>query len=390
MKKNLIILMFVSLFVLMVAACSGGGSEPSNSEGASNEGNDSGEAANTGETIKLRVATGLSEQHGWWQGFMVPWMDRVEELTDGQVQFEGFAGGELVEVVQEPDALKNGTADVAILIPFYHENLFPASSITFLPVSFTDEFISGDALNKLMESDVALGDTGKTYYESHYGDNGFKTWALNAGAVYSISTTGHEFNSVDDVKGISMRTPNLLFELMAKNMGVNSVSMNIVEAFDALNRGAFEGIFHTVADWTGAGFQDLLTYTIDDLFLGSSNGVFAMTQETWDSLPSNVQDAMNQAQQEMYENGIQEWVTRAEETRAYNVEEAGGQFISFLDLPEDVQQHITEANVKTWYDYIDFLESNGNPGKEIAILWRDLLIEAGGDVPDELMNLEDY
>ncbi|MBU8906122.1 TRAP transporter substrate-binding protein DctP [Desertibacillus haloalkaliphilus] len=367
--------------ILMLAACGGGGSDPAGSDNTSND---------TGETITLRAATGLSDQHGWWTAFMVPWMDRVEELTDGQVQFEGFSGGELVEVGQEPDALKNGTIDVAILVPFYHENMFPASSITFLPVSHTDEFISGEALRKLMESDVELGDTGKSYYESHYADNGFFSLTLNAGAVYSISTTGYEFNSVDDVEGISMRTPNLLFELMAENMGVNSVSMNIVEAFDALNRGAFEGIFHTPADWTGAGFQDLLTYTIDDLFLGSSNGVFAMTQETWDSLPSEVQDAMLQAHDELYEDGIQEWIDRADAARSYNMEEADGQFISFNDLPEEVQEHITDANVQTWYDYIEFLENNGYPGKDIAILWRDIMIEAGGEVPEELMDLENY
>jgi len=40
-----------------------------------------------GDTITLRAATGLSDQHAWWEASMVPWMDRVEELTDGQVEF---------------------------------------------------------------------------------------------------------------------------------------------------------------------------------------------------------------------------------------------------------------------------------------------------------------
>lgn len=349
-----------------------------------------GESGQSEETITLRVATGLSVQHGWWEGFLVPWMDRVEELTEGKVQFEDFAGGELVKAGQEPDALKTGTADIAILIPFYSESIFPASSITFLPVEYTDANIAANALRSLMESDVALGDSGKSYYQSHYEDNGFKAFTINAGGVYSISTTGHEFDSVENIQGISMRTPNLLFELMAKNMGVNSVSMTIVEAFDALSRGAFEGIYHTVADWTGAGFQDLLKYTIDDLYLGASNGVFAMNQETWDNLPKDVQEAMLQAHDELFEEGITAWTSKDEEARAYNTEEAGGKFVSFNDLPKDVQDHLTKANVQTWYDYIDYLEQNGYPGKDIAILWRDIIIDEGGKLPEELMDLENY
>lgn len=379
LNRVLSIFLIVSLFTL--AAC--GGSETGGTEekkGGEQE----------GETISLRVGTGLSQTHGWWEGMMLPWMERVEELTEGQVQFEDFAGGELVAAGKEPDALKNGTLDIAILIPFYSEAIFPASAVTFLPVEHTSDVIAAKALKSLMESDVQLGDSGKSYYQSHYEDNGFKAFTINAGGVYTISTTGLEFNSVDDIEGISMRTPNLLFELMAKNMGVNSVSMTIVEAFDALSRGAFEGIYHTVADWTGAGFQDLLKYTIDDLFLGASNGVFAMTQEKWDSLPSNVQDAMIEAHNELFEESISIWTNKAEEARKYNTEEAGGKFVSFSDLSADVQKHLTDANVQTWYDYIDYLEENGFPGKDLAILWRDIIIEQGGKVPEALMDLENY
>jgi TRAP-type C4-dicarboxylate transport system substrate-binding protein len=373
-KSVLILLMLGALLTLTACGGTDSGGESNQSE----------------ETITLRVATGLSVQHGWWEGFLVPWMDRVEELTEGKVQFDAFAGGELVKAGQEPDALKTGTADIAVLIPFYSESIFPASSITFLPVEYTDANIAANALRSLMESDVALGDSGKSYYQSHYEDNGFKAFTINAGGVYSISTTGHEFDSVENIQGISMRTPNLLFELMAKNMGVNSVSMTIVEAFDALSRGAFEGIYHTVADWTGAGFQDLLKYTIDDLYLGASNGVFAMNQETWDNLPKDVQEAMLQAHDELFEEGIAAWTSKDEEARAYNTEEAGGKFVSFNDLPKDVQDHLTKANVQTWYDYIDYLEQNGYPGKDIAILWRDIIIEEGGKLPEELMDLENY
>lgn len=64
--------------------------------------------AEEGEKITLRVGTGLPEQHGIWQGDAISWMDKVEELTDGQVEFKTFTSGELVNAGEEIEAVLNG------------------------------------------------------------------------------------------------------------------------------------------------------------------------------------------------------------------------------------------------------------------------------------------
>lgn len=338
-----------------------------------------------GDTITLRAATGLSDQHAWWEASMVPWMDRVEELTDGQVEFETFTSGELVEVPDEVEAIQNGTVDVSLILPIYQPDQFPMTEVTMLPISKSDTVTASKAWRNLVESDKKLSD-GKTYYESQFGDKGIKAFPVSTTQEYAISTTGKEFDSVSAVKGMSLRTPSRIHEMYAKHVGIDSVTIPAVEMFDALSRGAFDGSFYSVADWSGYGFQDLFKYTLTDINFGHFNGLIGMTQSTWDDLPENVQKAMTQAHDEIFIPGAEEWVTRAEEMVGINTEE-GGKFVSFNELDQPVQDLLVSGVEQTWLDYIKLLEDEDMPGKDVALLWRDLLVEEGGTVPDAIANL---
>ena len=339
-----------------------------------------------GDSVTLRVATGLSDQHAWWSAAMVPWMDRVEELTDGQVQFEAFTGGELVEVPDEVEAVQNGTVDVALMLPIYTPDQFPMAEVTMLPVQESSPEAGSEAWKALLESDVELGD-GKTYYESQFGDKGLKAWPVSTTQEYSISTTGTELDSVAAIEGLSLRTPSRIHEIYASKIGVDSVTIPAVEMFDALSRGAFDGSFYSVADWSGYGFQDLFTYTLTGLDLGHFNGLIGMTESTWDGLSPDVQDAMEQAHEDIFEASYEEWVARSDEMIEYNTAE-GGEFATFDDLDADVQAHLEDGVEDTWNDYIGLLEDEGAPGRDVALLWRDLLVEAGGEVPEAIADMQ--
>ncbi|MFC0272515.1 TRAP transporter substrate-binding protein DctP [Metabacillus herbersteinensis] len=353
--------------------------------GGCSDASDSATSANADEeTIKLRAATGLSAQHAWWEASMEPWMERVEELTDGQVQFESFAGGELVSVPDEAEALQSGTVDVAIVLPIYQPDQFPMAEVTMLPLNHSDTLIASKAWKKLLESQEELSD-GKTYSEMQFGD--FKVFPIATTQEYSISTTGHEFNSVDDVKGTSLRTPSRIHEVYSEKTGLKSVTMPAVEMYDSLSRGTFDGAFYSIADWSGYGFQDLFTYTVQGINFGHFNAFIGMSKEKWEEMPENVQEAMTQANEEIFEPGAQEWITRADETIA-DSEKLGGKFVNFSELDQDVQDHFNTGIENTWSDYAELLESNGLPGKELVVMWRDILIEEGGEVPEEIMNLK--
>ncbi len=370
MKNSKLVAALAATSCLAALSACGGGASGDGGDGA----------------MTLRVATGLSDKHAWWSDGMVPWMERVEELTDGEVTFETYTGGELVEVPDEAEAVRNGTVDIALMLPIYTPDQFPMTEVTMLPISSSDSLVASEAWQALLDSDQELSD-GKTYYESQFGDQGFKVWPLSTTQPYVISTTGQEIDSVDTVEGLSLRTPSRIHNMYAEKVGVDSVTIPAVEMFDALSRGAFDGSFYSIADWSGYGFQDLFQYTLTDINFGHFNSVIGMTQDTWDGLSPEVQDAMEQAHEDVFMAGAQEWVDRTDEMIEYNTDQ-GGRFVSFDDLDQSVQDHMLDGVEDTWTDYIDLLEESGQPGKDVALLWRDLLVEAGGEVPEAVASLD--
>lgn len=338
-----------------------------------------------GDTVTLRVGTGLSEQHSWWADGVDPWMERVTELTDGQVEFETFTGGELVETPDEIEAVENGTIDIGLILPIYDPGQFPLAEVTMLPITSSDAAIASEAWRSILDSDEELGGEG-TYYDFEYGSRGLQAFPLATTQEYAISTTGHRFESIDDVRGTSIRTPSRIHETYAASVGFDSITIPAVEMYDAMSRGAFDGSFYSIADWSGYGFQDLFTYTVVDINFGHFNGLIGMTDDTWDSLSEEAQDAMIQAHDEIFLPGAQAWIDRGAEMVELNTDE-GGEFVSFDDLPTDVQELFVEGIEDTWLDYIELLDSQGLPGEEVAVLWRDALVEAGGEVPDSIADL---
>lgn len=371
MKRKLILGLFVFM-LLLLAACGGGDSTTS--------------STNSDEEILLVATSGSSPNHGWSEGFLTPWMEEVTNRTDGRVQFETFYSGELVENTKEYDGLTQGLADVVAFPPIYDPQQFPMSEVTMLPLTKSDVHIASRAFAKLLESDVELKD-GKTFKELEYGDNGLVPLPVSTTTEYVISTTGYEFDSVDAVKSATFRTSSRSHESYAQKIGAGSVTMPGVDMYDAMSRGAFEAAFYSIADWSGYGFQDLFKYTITGANYGHFNLTLAMTQETWDSLPEDVQEIMVEVANEMIAPSADEWASRKEEMITYS-EENDGEFIDIEELDPEVQAHLLDGMEEIWYEYIDLMNERDLPGKELAILWRDLILEEGGDVPEGIKELK--
>ena len=338
------------------------------------------------ESFNFRVTSALSASHGLMQGFYEPWMEAVEKRSEGRITFTTFLSGELVKATNEPDALKQGIVQIAApLLPTYDPSAFPMSEVPMLPLAKTSPKIASLALKALIESDVPLKD-GKTFAEMEYGANGLVAIPATISEEYSISTTGHRFETVEDVKSVTLRTPSRIHEMYAKNVGINTITMPTFDLFDALSRGALDGSFLFISDWTGYGFDELFTYTVTDLNLGHFASAMAMTQDQWKEIPEDLQQIMLDAASEQVEVGAQLWVDRRESI-IRDTKENGAEFVSVYDLQPEVRDLLLSGMEQTWFDYIDMLEEQGLPGMELARLWRDIVIEQGGDVPEAIHDL---
>lgn len=372
MRKIYTVLFILCISMVLVACSSDDNSSSSNS-------------TDDGKSIVLRAATGNAVTQPFVGKSFVPWMEKVEEESDNRVSFDFFTNGELVKLSQEIDGVLNGTVDVVVGYPNYQPDQFPLSDVTMLPLEESDIFIATKAWKALLESDVKLAD-GKTFYESQFADKGLFVMPLSMSPPYEIATTKKTFRTVEDLKGTSLRTPSSITETFAKQLGVNSISMPGGEVYDALSRGAFDGSFISVPDWVGLGLQDLFMHETQ-INAGHFNALIVMKQETFDKLPEEMQQLLLSVRENTLLEGSTEWDNWSKEI-VESKESEGATFTRTAELSPELQQHINEAKVATWNEFIDSREAKGQPGKDIALLWRDLIIEAGGKVPAKIEQME--
>lgn len=341
------------------------------------------------DPIHLTTSTGLPGTMYYNEWYFRPFLDYVGELTDGAVTYDHFTDGELVALTAEYDAIRQNQIDVAMsLTAMYDPGRFPLCSVGMLPVIESTPRQASKANLLLYKSDVLLD--GKTYYDREFTDNGIVGWVSPAfGGQYFAMRKGLSIDSPSDFNALRMRSSAVSVEVTLKELGSTPVSMSATDIYDALSRGALDGIVFP-PDWEAYGMGELLGDVIDaNMGIASTTSWIAVTTEKWNSWPKEVQDAFNAAFEKCYEEGIAGTEANVQMNRDA-VTNNGGRLLTIADLPQDVQDYINEAYANAWYAWIDDTEANGHPGKETALLWRDCLIEAGIKVPAPIMDLENY
>ncbi|WP_078427450.1 TRAP transporter substrate-binding protein DctP [Alkalihalobacterium alkalinitrilicum] len=385
--KPLASLFFLLLIITFVSACADN-EETSTSPSNADENNNETAIDNEADTITLRASSGITSEHTWHIGFFQPFADTIESETNGMIDFEIFTAGELVPLGTEFDALRQGIIDISFtLMPPYDPQRFPYTEVTTLPLLVSDSKIATKAMHNMMHSDRIIAD-GKTYYELEFADKGLVAFSNPPSEPYVLTTTNQKFEEVDDFnESIRLRSPSRVHEILAGNLGITPLSMPVTDAYDALSRNALDGMFLSITDGVAFGVNELLKHTIEGANLGHFVGMTAMTQETWDQLPQEVQEMMTKAADEIIYEGANVWMEGTVIGKEDNIEK-GGEYTHLNDLNEKVKDHINQAIVDTWFEWIDNLESQGHAGIEMAKLWRDLLVDAGASVPQEIMEIE--
>lgn len=368
MKRISLFLMIITIFVF--AGCSNSGN--------SNNGESSGGKKD------LTASTGYPHTDGSVETFSVPLLEKVMEETD-EVKFNIFTGGELFEADESLDALNSSSIDIEmVLSPTLDPKRFPYSSVIALPLLKSDAAIAAEAVQKIMESDVEIAD-GKTYYELEFGDKDLFALPIHPTETYLISTVKEKLDSVDKFnESIRIRASSNVHETFIKNLGLTPVALPATDIYDSLSRNAIEGVMLNVPDWPPYGVDELTKYTISGLSLGHFPVFFAMKEDTWNTFSDDVKSIFKDVAAELIEEGP---VTYREQVEAI-LPEYKGEIVEVDDLDADVQDKINQAILDTWDNWINDLEDRGFAGKEIALLWRDAIVDSGGEVPQEILDLE--
>lgn len=233
------------------------------------------------QEITLKLSHFLPPVHGIHTDFIEPWAKDVEACTDGQVKIQIYPGGtQLGNVAKQQEQVLAGVVDIAHGLTGIPRGRFPRTSVIDIPFLTDDAGVATKTLWALFPE----------YLEPEY--KGLKVLALHAHNGGLIHTSEKKVTSMEDMKGLRIRTPSPAVSAMLEELGAIPQGMPPGQVYESLQKGVIDG---TVFPWDPVNsfkLSEVLKYHLD-AGAYTVSFFFVMNQNKFDSLPKNVQDCID-------------------------------------------------------------------------------------------------
>gem|GEM_PF-816509 len=358
LKRFMGLIILVCFMMAMVACGSTDAKTPTQAENT-----DQAEATATEpapETIKLTVADIYPSTHYVPANSLMVWTKRVTELTDNQVVFDIYPSQQMGSSADMLDIMSKGIADVGY-VPFPYFN-------SRMPLLTGAGAISGSWKN-CSTGNPAVWEVATTspVLENDFLSNNIRPVLPFANQTFQLLTNKKLVTSLEEIKGLKIRSSGGVMDKIITSLGAIPVQIPVTELYEAMARGTVDGTLISCIAADSNKINEASKYVTTGVNV--SGGVFGyvINEDTWQSLPQNVQDAMNKASVEALAQ-LGETMDKLEK-EALDAFLSGGLEVHELSAEEQERWILAQANVES--DWIADMKSGGLPGEEVLKNLRD-------------------
>lgn len=240
-------------------------------------------AAAADVTLKLHhFLTPVAPAH---MQMLVPWSEKVEKEAGGRIKIDIFPamqlGGAPPQLI---DQVRDGVADIVWTLPGYTAGRFPVIEVFELPFMHSNAVATNKAI---WEFEQKHGDEFKDYKIIAY--------HVHAGQLFHSAVP---IRSVDDIKGLKIRTPNRTGGWMIEAMGATPVGAPVPKIPEMLSKRVVDAVLIPYEVTVALKVHELVRYhiTLDDPVyprLNTAVFVIAMNKAKYDSLPADLKKVID-------------------------------------------------------------------------------------------------
>ena len=308
-----------------------------------------------GKSIKLNFATFwpgenfyVTEGHNAWINTI---KERVEKETNHTIDISVFPGGVLLGATEIYEGVVNGAADIGSTCPSYTPGAFPATTALELP---------GLKNDTAMLSSMTMEEAYKTIdaINKEYKDvKVMLFWATGPGDLFTQTPV----KTLEDLKGMEIRAAAGSVPAL-QALGATPVTMPMGESYLALSQGIVKGILGPAEIMKGFRLAEVTKSTTKTPFLYNTVFVKVMNINTWISLPTEVQEIIDEVNAEFVVKYAELGQTQSEIGQELAVKEYNHQVIT---LSAEEEARWLEALSQVQENWVLQAEKNGLPGREI-------------------------
>ena len=337
---------------LVTTSCGGDGDGEATTDAAADGG---------GEAVSFRVADQYSLEHSIGRASIQPFMDAVEESSEGQIAFEYFPSDGLVAADDIPEAIGTGTADIGNLV--YMGNLNPLLYVPQLPGLFSD-----DQTVEASEAFWEYVQTNETVQQT-FTELGITPLFCFTVPNYQLQFAETGVDAIDELEGKQVRSAGTILPFSVAALGAQPTDIAINEAYDAFNRGVIDSISLSVPSVKAYAFMELIESAIVNADLGGFPVCYGIGTEQFEELSPDLQENLLAEGEKVVTDAAA--ALEAEVQADLETWEAAGIELNEID-PQ--ARDAALANVEdTW---LQELEANGvEGGPEAVEQWKALLDE---------------
>lgn len=312
--------------------------------------------------LVLRFADSLPATHLFTTAVAKPWMDEVTKETNGQVTFEHYPSEQLGKAKDMLSMAQTGVADIAFVVPIYISDKLPLSGVVDLPGGFTS---SCDGVKAYWSMATGNGVLAK----KEFAPNGVRVLMAIVQPPFQVFTTTKKITSVNDLKGLKLRTAGGAQDITASKIGAVSVKLTAPDTSEALRRGTIDGGILAHVSISAYGLTDIIKFGTDGENFGSAALTYAISETKWKTLPANVQKAMADAGEKISMQACKKIDQDVIDSVAA-WRKRGMTIVQFPQAEHDALKKIFDAVGAQWAQGLD---QRGRPGTEALNAFRAAL-----------------
>lgn len=338
-------LLVVLLGVLFIAACGSG-----NNDGGSTDG---------GKSVKLDLSHFFPPAH-FQEEEIQGLIKEIDEATDGRIKVTSYPGGSLAAPDEQFDAAATGSVDISLSVHGYTPNQFPLTSVMELPF-MTKNAESGS--KNLWELYKEFDE----FDQEYAGTVPLWLYTTDPGQLF---TTKKQVKSIEDLKGMRIRSPSAETSEWLQALGATPVSMPMNENFEALERGVVDG---TIAPWEAIytwGLDEVVKYaTIGNFY--STTMFVVMNEGEFNALGEEDQKVLKELTNERMAEQTGKAFDAISEKAIEQAKEKGIEIYELSDSDLEEWSKFINPTIQNW---IDKVEKRNLPGQAVydrAVELRD-------------------
>lgn len=333
MSRKIIAIVMALTMILTLAACGSSqtpeqpGTEPAAAQPQSTENN----------AVTIRFSEESTDEHPLTQGAMK--FKELLEAADVNITVEVFPNATIANEMAALEMCQLGTLEMTMCSTSTFANFVNAYNVFDLAYMITDEDVAdnvllGDFGNEMLAKCTDANMVGLSFWE-----NGFRNL-----------TTNVEINSIEDFKGLKIRTMENAMHMAAwKTVGTDPTPMAFTELYTALQQNVVDGQENPYANIVLNSFYDVQKYFYTTRHVYTPM-LIVMSQDFWKTLSAEQQEAVKQA---AYDSGLYERKVNRELNEQYA--ETLKANMNYVEISDELRAQLREHMTTVAPDFADII-----------------------------------